>query len=127
MTVARTEFKPQSRVFRDGLVQLSLDGRSRFGSYLRALRAELIEHVAGPGGRPGVVQAQLIELAVNDAHQLALFSERVLGAGKLTPRERREESAVRGRYEKTLGKLGLKPVAARQPTLAEVLAAGQAA
>jgi hypothetical protein len=113
MTLDRGQFKPQSRVFRDGMLKLSIDGRSRLGRYLRTLRAELIEHVAGPRGSPGVVQAQLIDLAVSDAHQLMLFAERALKTGKLSLRERREESAARGRYERTLARLGLMPAKAK--------------
>ena len=119
--------KPQSRVFREGMVRLAVDGRSQLGRYLRALRAELIEHVSGPDGSPGVVQGQLIELAISDAHQFALFQQRIQGTGKLTPHERREESAARGRYEKTLGKLGLRPAAPAVPTLADLFPGRDAA
>jgi hypothetical protein len=77
------------------------------------LRAELIEHVAGPSNAPGVVQSQIIELAISDAYQLALFAERASTAGKLTPRERREENATRGRYEKTLARLRLQAAPAK--------------
>ena len=101
---------------------VAVDGRSQLGRYLRTLRSELFDHAAGPGGRPGIVQSQLIELAVGDAYQLALFQKRLQVAGKLTPHERREESAARGRYERTLGKLGITPAGPRQPSLAEHLA-----
>ena len=121
MPVNQSQFKPQSRVFRDGMLKLSIDGRSRLGRYLRALRIELIEHVAGPNASPEVIQAQLIELAVSDAHQLMLFQERGL-SGRLSPRERREESSVRGRYEKTLARLGIQRTVPKRQSVITALA-----
>jgi hypothetical protein len=121
MRADHRNIKPQSRVFREGLIGLAIDGRSQLGRYLRTLRAELLDHVAGPGGTPGVVQSQLIELALADAHQLALFQTRRQDAGRLTAHERREESAARGRFERVIGKLGIKPAVAKPPSLEEHL------
>jgi hypothetical protein len=124
MQPARQDFKPQSRIFRDGMARLAIDGRSAHGRYLRALRCELIKMI---GGQPSVVQSELIEGVTKDAYQLALFAERFLNGHALTPRERREESAVRGRFERNLRRLGLQAAAAKPPSLAEVLARGKTA
>jgi hypothetical protein len=115
----RRALKPQSRVFREGTIALAVDGRSCHGRYLSRLRGELTEHVAGPGGKPSTVAAQIIDLAVMDAYQLLLFQERLAESGKLTPRERREESAVRARYERTLRRLGLEAALAKPITADE--------
>jgi hypothetical protein len=119
-------FRPQSRIFRDGMANISIDGRSRLGRYLRALRIELADHAA-PDGRLSVVQRQLIDLLIADAHQLVLFDEKLATEGRLTAHERREHSAVRGRYERTIARLGLKAAAAKPtgPTMADLRAAAQ--
>jgi hypothetical protein len=111
MTPSRASFKPQSRIFREGVAAFAIDGRSRLGRYLRALRIELANHAA-PDGNLSVVQRQLLELLIADAYQLALFAERIAREGRLTAHERREHSAVRGRYERTIARLGLKAAAA---------------
>src|SRR4029077_10046890 len=100
--------------------------RSRLGRYLRALRIQLADHAA-PDGRLSIVQKQLIELLITAAHQLALFEERLASEGRLTAHERREHSAVRGRYERTIARLGLKAAPAKPtgPTMADLRAAAQ--
>jgi hypothetical protein len=69
-----------------------------------------------------VVQRQLIELLIADAHQLTLFNEKLASEGRLTAHERREHSAVRGRYERTIARLGLKatPAAPIGRTMADL-------
>lgn len=120
--------KPQSRQFRRGIVGLFGDGRLEPAKHMRRLRVELLEHL---GPAPTVTQAQMVDLALSDYFQFWLFQQRLTEKGKLTPHERREMSAARGRYEKTLMRLGLKgsPVS-RQSTMdaiefGRMLAAGE--
>jgi hypothetical protein len=104
---------PQSRMFREGSLTRYGDGRSRQAKFLRRLKAELLAHL---GAQPSLIQQQLVDLAVADRFQMLLFEQRFAAAGRLTPHERREESAVRTRFERTLLRLGLKAAAAPAPT-----------
>lgn len=108
---------PQSRIFREGNLRRFGDGRSSRAKYLRRLRAELIAHL----GQPTLVQEQLVDMAIADRFQLLCFEKRLADTGKLTPHERREMSAARTRFERTLLRLGVKAAAPAQLTARQIM------
>lgn len=105
---------PQSRLLDHG----SLDGRSVEGRFLRAIEAQLAEHV---GGQPSVSQRLLIARVARVALRLELY-DRKLAAGEFTDHDGRVYNALHNALRLGLRELGMKSTAAKPLTLTEHLA-----
>lgn len=114
----RRPLGPHSRVFRRGAIGDSIDGRSTLGRFIRDLERQLIEHV---GGAPSITQRLLIDRIIRIRVQLDALDEK-LSAGNWTPHDSRTHGALNNALRLTLREIGLRPAAARQPSLADVLA-----
>jgi len=97
-----------------------LRARTREGKLLKATRADLTRHV---GGAPSVTQRVLIERASMLVLQLAMMDARALETGEMSEHSSRQYLAWTNTLAKTLRHLGLQAASARQPTVAEVIAA----
>jgi hypothetical protein len=105
---------PHSRAFKRGAIGAAVDGRSRWGRYLRALEAQLVEQL---GGEPTPAQRLLINRAARLSLQLELMDRDALdNDGALGPGNERRYLAWHNSLARTLKLLGLKPgKPARQP------------
>lgn len=97
-----------------------LDQRTKEARLVRETRAELVAHV---GGKPSATQRALIERAVQLTLRVALMDRKFTEAGHTSERDSREYLAWSNSLARTLREIGLKPAAARPPSLAEILAA----
>jgi len=86
---------------------------------MRHMEAELVRHI---GGSPSFVQKLLIERMVKIRMQLDLLEERLLAGGTWTPHDSRTYGGLLNAYRLTAREIGLKPAAAKGPSLAEHLA-----
>jgi len=110
---------PHSRVFGRGAVG-KLDGRSREGRYLRAVEAELLEHV-GPAAT--VTQRILVGRAARAMLRLELFDEKMSAGKELTTQDGHVYGALNNALRLCLRELGLKGKApAKAPSLADIAA-----
>jgi|SRR5579864_7180777 len=114
-----TTVGPYSRLLSRGTVDL----RSREGRYLRAVEAQLIEHI---GGKPSAAQRLLIGRIARVSLQLALFDEK-LAAGNWTDHDARTYGGLSSSFRLLLREIGLKSIAERGPSLRDYLAAKEAA
>jgi hypothetical protein len=114
MSEKAREIGPHSRPHR----LLKVDGRTREAALMRETREQLIAHV----GNPSCVQLRLIDRAALLTLHVAMFDARALDAGGLSERDSRQYLAYSNSLARALAQLGLQPVAAKAPTLAEVLA-----
>ena len=105
---------PQSRLLEHG----SLDGRSVEGRFLRAIEAQLSEHV---GGRPTVAQHLLISRVARVALRLELY-DRKLAAGEFTDHDGRVYNALHNALRLGLREIGMKAAVAKAPSLADIAA-----
>ena len=96
-----------------------LDGRTREARFIATLRADLVRHV---GGSPSVAEAELIDMAVDSAFEIEAMKRRRANGGSLSLHDHRAFLAYQNAYRRTLSVLGLKGVAERPPSLAEILA-----
>ncbi len=96
-----------------------LDGRSREAQWMKARRAELIEHV---GGQPNAAQRMLIERAVRLSLQLELMDERLTHGEPFKPRDHNHYLAWSNSLTRTLRALGLKGAPEQPKTLADIMA-----
>jgi hypothetical protein len=101
-----------------------LDRRTKEARLLRETIAALTAHV---GGRPSATQAALIRRCAWLTLRVALLDEKMLQAGEMGERDSKTYLAWSNSLARTLRDLGLKGVAERPPTLAEVIAAGRTA
>lgn len=101
-----------------------LDRRTREARLMQEVRDSLVAHV---GGKPSAVQLQLIERAALLSLHVAMFDAKALEAGGLGERDSRQYLAYSNSLQRCLRELGLKGAAAREPTLAELLAKDRAA
>jgi hypothetical protein len=96
-----------------------LDGRTKEATLMRRVRAELIEHV---GGNPSAIQRALIERAVILSLRVAQIDAQFLAEGK-TPTLHDANFAIawNNSLRRTLVALGVDPVTAKPPSLAELM------
>jgi hypothetical protein len=110
---------PYSRKLRRGAIGASVDGRSAEGRFIRDLENQLVEHV---GGAPSITQRLLIERIIKIRLQLDGLDEK-LSAGDWTPHDSRTYGGLLNALRLTARELGLKPAAAKLPSLQDYLAA----
>ena len=115
---ARQPIGPYSRKLRRGAIGASVDGRSAEGRFIRDLERQLVEHV---GGEPSITQRLLIDRIIKIRLQLDGLDEK-LASGNWTPHDSRTYGGLLNAYRLTARELGLKPAAAKPPSLAEFLA-----
>lgn len=104
-------------------VLAKLDQRTKEARILHDTREELIEHC---GGSPSVTQRMLIDRAAQLTLRVAQLDAK-LDANALSDHDHRHYIAWSNSLTRTLAALGLKPAAARPPSLADYLAAKNAA
>jgi len=116
MTKKTSSIGPYSRP----VTLAKLDGRTREGTLIRRVRAELIAHV---GGHPNPVQRALIERAVMLSLKVAQIDAKMLAGGPLTTHDSNYALAWNNALRRTLVALGVEGSAQKQPSLAEHIAA----
>lgn len=104
---------PHSRLLARGCV----DGRSREGRFLAAVRAELVAHV---GGQPTATQRITIDRIAWLKLHVVLLDERAAGGVPLSAHDQRAYCAFSNSIVRAMRELGLQPTAPKPPTLAEV-------
>jgi hypothetical protein len=116
----RRKLGPHSRTLRRGVIGSSaVDGRSTIGRYLRDLEAQLIAHC---GGAPSITQKLLIERAIRTTVQLNALDEKLAASdGHWTDHDSRTHGGLINRQRLLLRELGLQPVVAPAPSLADHL------
>jgi hypothetical protein len=107
---------PHSRLFARG--SSAIDGRSREGRYIAAIRAQLVAHL---GGAPSAPQRMIVDRLAVVALRLALFDEKIT-AGSLTDNDARTYGALHNSFRLLIREIGIKPSVARPLTLAETIA-----
>lgn len=111
---------PHSRAFARGAVGVAVHGNSKEGRFLRAVERELTQHI---GGSPSAAQRMLISRAARLALQLEMMDEAALAAGgAMSEGNSRRYLAWSNTLSRTLRELGLKGVAAKAPSLADIAA-----
>jgi hypothetical protein len=114
MAKNRLGLGPYSRLLARG----SVDGRSREGRYLAALKTELNHHV---GGNPSIAERLLIDRLAQVALRLQLFDEK-MAAGELTDHDARVYGALHNALRLMLREVGVKPSAQPPLSLADYIA-----
>ena len=99
------------------------DGRTREARLLRAIRAELTEHV---GGHPSATQRIAIERAAALTLHVARMDEAAAVAGGMSDHARREYLAADSSLRRMLQLLGTQGKAQRSPTIHDLLASDRA-
>jgi hypothetical protein len=104
----------------------TLDGRSREGRLVRAVRRELTAHV---GGRPSATQKALIERAAWLSLRISQLDAKMADGQAFTDHDHRFYLAWVGTLSRTLRQLGMQPAKASAParSLADYLAERAAA
>lgn len=96
-----------------------LDRRTRESRLLEATRAELVAHV---GGQPSATQRALIDRCSMLSLHLALLDEKTLSAGgTMTEHDSRQYLAWSNSFTRAMRDLGVKPAAAKAPSLADLI------
>jgi hypothetical protein len=113
---------PYSRVFRRGVIGVSIDGRSQIGRLARDMEAQLIAHC---GGSPSVTQRLLIDRAVKIRLRLDEFDAKLASGGEWTALDGRTYGGLLNAFRLAMRELGLKGAEQRAPTLAEAMAAAR--
>ena len=103
---------------RDGLRKI--DGRTRSAKYLRQIERELTEHLGG-SDRVSTPQRYLVGRVAVDLLRLRLLDAE-MAAGTVSEHDARVAHALRNSVRLALREIGFAPAAARQPSLAEVMA-----
>ena len=107
---------PHSRLVARGVV----DGRSRIGRAIAALRRQLTDHL-GAGGAPTVTEKALVDRACWLWIHTALFDRQVAETGQpMSDRDRRSYLAFSNSLCRCLAQLGMKAPPPPPPTLAEL-------
>jgi hypothetical protein len=101
-----------------GVIGAGIDGRSKEGRYLRAIEAELVDHL---GGQTSTTQRIAIHRAARIMLRLEIFDQR-LSAGEFTAHDARIYNALQNSLRLMLKELGLKPKAEVKPspTIADI-------
>ena len=112
--------RPHSRTLDRGILGAGIDGRSKEGRYLRAVEAELVEHL---GGKTSTTQRIAIHRAARLMLRLELFDQR-LTAKEFTSHDARTYNALQNSLRLMLKELGLKskPEGKTAPSLADIAA-----
>lgn len=110
---------PHSKSLSRGAVGDTIDGRSREGRFLRQAEAELVAQL---GREASFGERLLIRRIARAMLQLEKFDEKLSAGGDFTSHDARAFSALGNQIRLGLRDLGLKPVKAAPPTLAEVVA-----
>lgn len=100
-----------------------IDGRTREARFLKAARAELIEHI---GGRPSVTERALIERAVWLLLRMELLNGRLTGGDSFTHHDQLGYLGWSNALGRCLRELGLKPRTEAPSSLAQYIAARKA-
>jgi hypothetical protein len=108
---------PYSAALTRGVIADSIDGRSRDGRLARHMEAELIRHL---GGTVSFVQKLLIERLIKIRLRLDALEEKA-ETGSWTDLDRRTYGALLNAERLTAREIGLKPAAAKGPTLEQHL------
>ena len=96
-----------------------LDNRTREARWMRRVAADLRRHV---GGQPSAVQEQLIQRAAWLALRLAQLDAKIADGESFTEHDSKAYLAWTSTFSRLLKLLGMKPAAAKPPSLAELLA-----
>ena len=105
--------RPHSRTLCRGVIGDAIDGRSKEGRYLRAVEAELVDHL---GGQTSTTQRIAIHRAARLMLRLEIFDKK-LTAGEFTSHDARVYNALQNSLRLMLKELGMKPQAAIKPAL----------
>jgi hypothetical protein len=97
---------------------LGVDGRSKAGRFARKCEAELIAQI---GGSPSFAQRILIRRVVRALWALERLDEK-MASGAWSDHDSRTHGGLGNQVRLSLRELGIKAVADKPPTLAEVLA-----
>ena len=97
-----------------------VDGRTRLGKFMAALRADLTDALGGPA-RVSPQERLLIDLAVIKAARLAMLSERMLNGETAAEELERRFTWHSNSLRRDLGVLGLERRPEATPRLADVL------
>jgi len=95
-----------------------LDKRTKEARLLQTMRAELSAHV---GGRPNIAQQILIDQAAQLRLRIALMEAEGTDPGEMTERRQVQFLAWTGALTRLLKDLGLQGVAAKPPSLSDVM------
>ena len=96
-----------------------LDGRTREGRLVRDTRSALIAHI---GGQPSATQRALVERAVQLTLRIASMDRKFAETGVQTEHDSRTYLAWSASLSRALRDLGMKGVAEKPRTLAEIRA-----
>ena len=96
--------RPHSRALSRGVIDDGIDGRSREGRFLRAVEAELVEHV---GGSPSTTQRILIHRCARLMLRLDIFDQK-LADGAMTSHDARTYNALQNSLRLAIRDLGLR-------------------
>ena len=112
--------RPHSRTLDRGVIGSGIDGRSKEGRYLRAVEAELVEHL---GGKKSTTQRIAIHRAARLMLRLEIFDQKLTG-GEFTSHDARVYNALQNSLRLMLKELGLKANVDTKPapSLAEIAA-----
>jgi hypothetical protein len=114
----KNQVGPHSRAITRGAIG-QMNGRTWEAKFIRTIERQLVEHV---GGVPSATQQMLISRMARVALRLEIYDEKILTEGALTDHDCRVYGALHNTFRLLLRELGLKPAAAKVPTLAEHLA-----
>jgi hypothetical protein len=97
-----------------------IDGRSKEGRFLSAVQADLVQHI---GGSPTVGQSLLIRRIARTMLSLEILDLK-LASGNWNECDARTQGGLNNNVRLSLRELGLRPPAAKRPSLADVLRGG---
>jgi hypothetical protein len=115
MAKSHAPLTPHSRLLARG----SIDGRTREGRFLAAVRAELAGHL---GGEPSAAQRVLIDRVAWLRLRVALFDEKLAQGAELTGHDARVYLAHSNALIRAMREIGHKAVVARPVSLTAALA-----
>jgi hypothetical protein len=103
---------------------ITIDGRSRAARAMRRFRAQLIAHV---GGNPNVAQEALIQSICQLRLRLLALDQSFATTGRMTETESRHYRGWTSTYHAALREIGLEAAPRPKRTVADFLAARDAA
>jgi hypothetical protein len=98
---------------------VEVDKRSREYCLMRQVREDLTAHI---GGKPNPAQRMLIERAVILSLRVAMLDQKIVAGEFLTQLDNNQYLAWSNSLVRTIGRLGINPATAPQPTFEQVLA-----
>jgi hypothetical protein len=108
---------PYSRKLQRGAIGDLFDGRSAEGRFVRALEAELVQHV---GGQPSICQRLLIDRLIKIRLQLDLLDAK-LAKGQWTAHDGRTYGGLLNAFRLTARELGIAAPEPEPRTVADLL------